>query len=554
MAEAEAVSSISCSGHGKAFLDGLVLHGKPVCECNMCYGGNDCSQLLPDCMVDADSGDPTFLEPFWMKNAASSAIVVAGWHRMSYDFSDGSLISEELKAHIRKIHASVGNAITDGKYIIFGAGATHLLNAAVHALSSNNASSSPAKVVASIPYYPVYKEQTEFFKSEDYKFNGDTSMWKNDTSNSTFIELVTSPNNPDGDMKKAILQGQFVKTIHDLAYYWPHFTPITAPADEDLMIFTLSKLTGHAGSRFGWAIIKDEAVYKRMLTYMDFSTYGVSRETQLRVLKLLKVALSGNGRAMYEFGYNTMKNRWTKLSKVLSQSKTFSTQKLKPQYCSFSQQIRTPSPGTFPVQISAFASLKCDTSVLEDRSCYEVLEEANITGREGSLFGADNHHVRLSLVRSEDDFDLLLRQINKLVSVESHDKRVATTSTGLGQNYGSTVMECCGNISLNLRMELETLNYNGLYTITKNMCFYYKPCIYSSASQTPFTANSSVRTTKRFRRPYAPPGGFGDPVEASRKLRRDRRDHTAIPWLIRVSLEFVPTSAKFQVALYSIAK
>lgn len=47
------------------------------------------------------------------------------------------------------------NAITEGKYIIFGAGATHLLNAAVmHALSSN-AASSPAKVVASIPYYPV---------------------------------------------------------------------------------------------------------------------------------------------------------------------------------------------------------------------------------------------------------------------------------------------------------------------------------------------------------------------------------------------------------------
>ncbi|KAH1260642.1 Tryptophan aminotransferase-related protein 4 [Glycine max] len=465
MAEAEAVSSISCSGHGKAFLDGLLLHGKPVCECNMCYGGSDCSQLQPDCMVDADSGDPTFLEPFWVKNAASSAIVIAGWHRMSYEYSDGSLISEELKAHIRNVHASVGNAITDGKYIIFGAGATHLLNAAVHALSSK-ASSSPTKVVASTPYYPVYKEQTEFFNSEDYKFNGDTSMWNNDTSNSTFIELVTSPNNPDGHMKKAVLQGQFVKRIHDLAYYWPHFTPIVAPADEDLMIFTLSKLTGHAGSRFGWAIINDEAVYKRMLTYMDLSTYGVSRETQLRVMKLLKVVLSGNGREMYEFGHNTMKNRWSKLSKVLSQSKRFSTQKLKPQHCSFSQQIRTPS--------SAFAWLKCETSILEDRSCYEVLKEVNITGREGSLFGADNRYVRLSLVRSEDDFDLLLRQINKLVSVEINDKHVATTSTILRQSNETTLLLTAGvnvvNRTLDLRMELETLNsnifprQNGLYT------------------------------------------------------------------------------------------
>lgn len=77
-------------------------------------------------------------------------------------------------------------------------------------------------------------------------------MWKNgDASNSTLIELVTSPNNPDGQLKKAVLRGQYVKTIHDLAYYWPHYTPILEPADEDLMIFTISKLTGHAGSRFG---------------------------------------------------------------------------------------------------------------------------------------------------------------------------------------------------------------------------------------------------------------------------------------------------------------
>ncbi|KAK7380467.1 hypothetical protein VNO78_32978 [Psophocarpus tetragonolobus] len=454
-AEAEAVSSISCSGHGSAFLDGLLANGKPVCECNMCYGGSDCSQLLPDCMVDADSGNPTFLEPFWVKNAASSAIMIAGWHRLSYEFNDGSLISEELKTHIRKVHESVGNAITDGKYIVFGAGATHLLNAAVHALStSNNGSSSPTKVVASIPYYPVYKEQTEIFNSEDYKFNGDTSMWKNDNSNSTFIELVTSPNNPDGQTKKAVLQGQFVKTIQDLAYYWPHYTPIPAPADEDLMIFTLSKVTGHAGSRFGWAIIKDEAVYKRMLNYVDLTTFGVSKDTQLRVLKLLKVVLSGNGRAMYEFGYNTMKNRWNRLSKALSQSERFSIQKLKPQYCSFSQQIRTPSP--------AFAWLKCERSILKDRSCYEVLKEVNITGRAGRLFGAGKRYVRLSLVSNEDHFDLLLRQINKVVSMEIDDKlRVVTASLGLKHNE-STVLSsgCYRNISLGFRMELETLNSN----------------------------------------------------------------------------------------------
>ena len=56
--EAESVAAISCSGHGRAFLDGIHLDGKqPVCECNTCYGGNDCSEFLPACAADANRFD-----------------------------------------------------------------------------------------------------------------------------------------------------------------------------------------------------------------------------------------------------------------------------------------------------------------------------------------------------------------------------------------------------------------------------------------------------------------------------------------------------------------
>lgn len=54
-AEAEAVASISCSDHGRAYVDGSMVDGKPVCECNTCYGGPDCSIFLPhSCLADAD--------------------------------------------------------------------------------------------------------------------------------------------------------------------------------------------------------------------------------------------------------------------------------------------------------------------------------------------------------------------------------------------------------------------------------------------------------------------------------------------------------------------
>lgn len=71
------------------------------------------------------------------------------------------------------------------------------------------------------------------------------------SEDTNFIEFVTSPNNPDGHLKEAVLQSPYVKTIYDRAYYWPLYTAIPAPADEDVMLFTISKLTGHAGSRFG---------------------------------------------------------------------------------------------------------------------------------------------------------------------------------------------------------------------------------------------------------------------------------------------------------------
>ncbi|KAJ4850239.1 hypothetical protein Tsubulata_008170 [Turnera subulata] len=422
--EAEGVAAIRCSGHGRAYLDGWVVDdddegSSPVCECHSCYGGPDCSQFFPSCSANADGGDPLFLEPFWIERAASSAVVVAGWHRMSYQYSDESFISKQLEKHIRKLHSIVGNAVTQGRYIVFGTGSTQLLNAAVRALAlpddAHNYNASPPappfSVLATIPFYPVYELQSNLFHSVDFKFEGDTSSWKNSSdpaSSKHVIEFITSPNNPDGQLHTAVLSGPNVKPIYDHAYYWPHFTAIPAPADADLMIFTLSKLTGHAGSRFGWSLIKDEVIYQRMIYYMTLSSMGVSRDSQLRVLKLLKVVLDKGGRDIFEFGHHTMRGRWQKLSNIISMSKRFSLQKIPPKYCNFFKKNREASP--------AYAWLKCERK--EDKDCFEVLEAANITGRRGSMFYAGDRHVRLSLIRNQDDFDLLLHKLQSLVSEE----------------------------------------------------------------------------------------------------------------------------------------
>nr|CAD1833929.1 unnamed protein product [Ananas comosus var. bracteatus] len=367
-AEAEAVAALACSGHGRAFVDGIIVHGFPTCECNACYAGPDCADLIPDCAADADSGDPLFLEPYWRRHAAGSAIVVSGWHRMSYRTTNG-YISVELERHIRALHRAVGNAVEEDKFIVFGSGSTQLINALVYALSPDNATS-PASVVATAPYYALYKSQTNLFDGREYEWKGITSEWINSSSVSTtnFIEFVTSPNNPDGLLHKSVLGGQSV--IYDHAYYWPHFSAIPAPADEDVMLFSGSKTSGHASSRFGWALIKDQKVYEKVVQYMQVNTMGVSRDTQLRVLKLIKVILAemeGKG-DIFEFGYKTMKDRWRKLNEV------------------------------------------------EDEDCAEVLKEAGIISRTGTIFEASSGYTRLSLIKTQDDFDLLLQKMVALVS------------------------------------------------------------------------------------------------------------------------------------------
>ncbi|XP_039003467.1 tryptophan aminotransferase-related protein 4-like [Hibiscus syriacus] len=412
--EAEKIAAIYCSGHGRAYLDGLVVAdgNQPVCSCNTCFTGPDCSRFIPRCAADANSGSPLFLEPFWMQHLASSALVVPGWHQMGYTYDDLTFVSKELEKLVRRLHSTVGNAVTKNRFVIFGAGSTQVLSAAVFALSNENASS-PARVVSSVPYYVIDKDQTQYYSSAKFEFEGDAYTWRNrsDASSTDMIEFVTSPNNPDGQLKEAILHGPNVKTIYDRAYYWPHFTPIPAPADEDVMVFTLSKLTGHAGTRLGWAVIKDETVFNRMMLHMKLNSMGISKDAQLRAFRLLKAVLE-EGTGIFDFAYRTMKSRWERLVRTVSSSDRFSLPENNPQYCTFYNKVRQLSP--------AYAWLKCERE--EDKDCYAVLKEANIIGRRGNLFGAEDRYVRLSLIRAEDDFDLLIERLKEFISKENGAK------------------------------------------------------------------------------------------------------------------------------------
>lgn len=168
--------------------------------------------------------------------------------------------------------------------------------------------------------------------------------------------------------------------------------------------------------------------------YISTAELGISKETQLRALTLLKTVLEGDGRGIFNFSYEKMKNRWESLSQIISQSNRFSLQEIPPQYCNFFEKIRGPSPGTYNLlflvsidmmktgnkcrvyEFAAYAWVKCLRE--EETNCTAVLEAAKIIGRAGSKFSAEERYVRLSLLKSDDDFEQLLVRLRELVATE----------------------------------------------------------------------------------------------------------------------------------------
>lgn len=55
----------------------------------------------------------------------------------------------------------------------------------------------------------------------------------------------------------------------------------------------------------------------------------------------------------------------------------------------------------------------------DETDCHAILKAAGIIGRSGSKFGFESRFVRLSLLKSKDDFNWLLQRITAFVAEES---------------------------------------------------------------------------------------------------------------------------------------
>ncbi|KAK1661810.1 hypothetical protein QYE76_049969 [Lolium multiflorum] len=369
-----------------------------------------------DSVINLDHGDPTMFEAFWRETGDAAEIVIPGWQTMSY-FSDVTNVCWFLEPgfdqQVRRLHRTVGNAAVDGYHVLVGTGSTQLFMAALYALAPPNADGAgePMSVVSTAPYYSSYPAVTDFLRSGLFRWGGDADTFVGDA----YIELVCSPNNPDGAIREAVLNSDAGKAVHDLAYYWPQYTPITRRADHDIMLFTVSKSTGHAGTRIGWALVKDREVARRMTKFVELNTIGVSKDSQLRAAKVLRAVSDGyddehsSGGAMrshrlFDFGRRKMVERWSMLRAAAAASGIFSLPDETTGYCKFANETAGNNP--------AFAWLRCDREDVVD--CAGFLRGHKILTRCGSQFGADTRYVRVSMLDRDDAFDFFVRRLASL--------------------------------------------------------------------------------------------------------------------------------------------
>lgn len=184
-----------------------------------------------------------------------------------------------------------------------------------------------------------------------------------------------------------------------------------------------------------------------MTKFIEINTIGVSKDSQLRSAKILHAVADSieddskeSENNFFEFGYSLLQKRWNQLRAAVNKSKLFSLPNFPSETCSFSGRSFEPQPGTvfnpffisffsfflltdslhhcfslFFLSLAAFAWLKCEIGIGRD-DCESFLRENKILTRGGKHFGVGSEYVRISMLDTDEKFDLFTERLSKIKS------------------------------------------------------------------------------------------------------------------------------------------
>lgn len=286
-------------------------------------------------------GSPQFFDEYWQDLAFESI------NPIPTKYISGSL--DILKEGIKEIHRQQQNAEVEDKYIVVGHGATQLLTGLIKILGK--------QTFALPPYFPRFPIITGLTKTP-WGFNPDSLDQ---------TEIITIPNNPNGISNSFGLTNS---QIYDLCYNWKTYTK-PVKYDNDIMVFSSSKAFGTAGTRIGWAIIRDKKLADQLEQFIEHNTSGVSIEAQDQICNVITHVLATDG-LLFDKAKEILDNRW----KVV-------------------KELNLP----FVVTNTSGMFLYCDGKCPED-----------VKGINGVEFGDTEDKFRLNLGCSKETFEEFVRR------------------------------------------------------------------------------------------------------------------------------------------------
>lgn len=320
--------------------------------------------------IDLTFGNPTFLRDYWKDQDLPDAPV---YYPSSYMEMKQN---PELEKAIRHAHRSIGNVENVDDYeIVIGNGASQLLSAIMYETWQSSVS-------APIPYFSRFPVLAQI----------GNQFWEDHTVDLRKYDklILTAPNNPTGDFVRYDEKQYYEQRmlIVDACYNWPQYCNVKK-LNDDIIVFSLSKATGHAGTRLGWALIKDKNLAADVRRSVEMTTMGVSSVSQdigRFVLQREAGRFNSIQENVFSFGKDELRGRWLALDlnkeqlpfKILNNSGMFAW---------------------------------CEGKIPD-----------HVKGLEGSAFGDSNSKFRLNIGCSRQDFyGLLAPYLPKLEEPELDD-------------------------------------------------------------------------------------------------------------------------------------
>jgi len=146
-------------------------------------------------------------------------------------------------------------------------------------------------------------------------------------------------------------------------------------------------MSGNAGSRFGWALVRDSNFATLMAEFLSLVEIHTSLDAQFKTLHVINHILDTNGE-LFNYIRKTMTMRWVRVNEVFSNHKRFS--------------VVNKQSGLF------YVWLKCKDTTSDCND--QILKCANLVGWSGEIFGGDYTYARVSIVMRDPTFDLTMKR------------------------------------------------------------------------------------------------------------------------------------------------